>query len=114
MTSIDIQAGRSPYRGLECIWPLREVPLHSLYFFDAVACDEPTNDHLALTVINYTVPALEGSVIVIECDALSANNYYTSTCVEGRWEPNIGKLSAMCGEGMLWGHNTCSYAAEMH
>ena len=66
-------------------------------FSDAVTCDEPTNDDL--TVINYTVPALEGSIIAIECGSLSANNY-TSTCVEGRWEPNLNQISAMCG-GML-------------
>ena len=77
--------------------------MHFLYFFDAVACDEPTNNDL--TVVNYTAPALEGSIIAIECEALSAMaSYYTSTCVEGRWEPNIGKLSAMCGGGMLWRH----------
>jgi hypothetical protein len=65
-------------------------------FSDVVACNKPTNDDL--TVINYTAPALDGSVIAIECDSLSANNYhYTSTCVEGRWEPNLDQISATCG-----------------
>ena len=69
------------------------------FFLDAVACDEPTASD-DLTVINYTAPALEGSVIAIECDALSANNY-TSTCVEGRWEPSLSQISTRCEGGML-------------
>ena len=73
--------------------PLVLIPL----FSDAVACDEPmaSND---LTVVNYTAPALEGSIIAIECGSLSASSY-TSTCVEGRWEPNLGQI-LICG-GML-------------
>ena len=78
------------------------IPLFSQILIDAVACDEPVSDDLI--VINYTAPALEGSVIAIaiECDTLNGiANYYTSTCVEGRWEPSIDKLSARCGGGML-------------
>ena len=60
-----------------------------------------------LIVINYTAPALEGSVIAIECGSLNANSY-TSICVEGRWEPNLSQISTrcICGGGMyadrLW------------
>ena len=85
-------------------WVLHVITLFSQILIDAVACDEPTSDDL--TIINYTSPALEGSVsaIAIECDALNGiANYYTSTCVEGRWEPNIDKLLSRCGGGMLWG-----------
>ena len=75
------------------------------YISDAVACDEPTSNDLI--VINYTAPALEGSVIAIECGSLNANSY-TSICVEGRWEPNLSQISTRCtcGGGMyadrLW------------
>jgi hypothetical protein len=84
-------------------WPLRCIPF-AIYFF-IVACDDPTNDDL--TVINYTAPALEGSIIAIECDSpiASANNYYTSTCVEGRWEPSLGQLSARCRGMLCMGHS---------
>ena len=86
-------------------WPLKGVPLYFyIIFFDAVACDEPmANDDL--TVINYTDPALEGSVIAIECDAMQCTEcHHASTCVEGRWEPGLSQISARC-KGMLymWG-----------
>ena len=76
--------------------PLGKLP----FFMYTVACNVPmANDDLTVTVINYTAPALEGSVIAIKCDALSTN-YYTSTCVEGRWEPDLAQISARC-EGMF-------------
>ena len=57
------------------------------------------SDDLNVTVINYTAPALEGSIIAIECGSLSANNY-TSTCTERRWEPSLSQISTMCKTGI--------------
>jgi hypothetical protein len=78
----------------------QEVFLFPIFF--TVSCDEPTSDDL--TVINYTAPAPEGSIIAIECDSLSPNNY-TSTCVEGRWEPNLNQISARCRGMLCMGHS---------
>ena len=86
------------------------------HFFSTVVCDEPTNNDLIVT--NYTAPALEGSIIAIECDEMQCTEcHHTSTCVEGRWEPSLSQIAATC-KGMHMLYNImwviARYKAGMH
>ena len=56
-------------------------------FYNAVACDDPTDvfDTGTLTVVDYAAPAMEGSSITVIC---SFGPNITVTCADGQWEPN--------------------------